>query len=315
MKNKLLSLLNNGSLISGELLAEQLKVSRTAVWKQINSLRDLGYEIESIKNKGYRLKSRPDIPIPEEITIDLNTKIIGREVYYFKEISSTNLYAKQLVEKHITEGTVVVADIQTKGRGRKNRSWFSPYGGLWFSVVLYPQIPPERGMLVTMTASVAAAQAIKEITSLEPVIKWPNDLLLNGKKICGILSELNAEIDRINYTIVGIGINVNNDIDEDLKDTAVSLKSEIGSRFSRVKLLRSILKHLDENYDRLISGDYRTMQDLWFSYSNITGRKIKVKDEKAVMHGVVSDVDDSGCLILDTKNGSVRIVSGDIEYL
>ncbi|MEA3457647.1 MAG: biotin--[acetyl-CoA-carboxylase] ligase [Candidatus Thermoplasmatota archaeon] len=315
MRDKILYLLSGGDFVSGEKLAEHLDVSRTAIWKQIKNLKELGYEIETIKNKGYRLVSRPDIPIAEEITSGLDTKIVGKEVHYFKSLSSTNLYAKKLVEDGATEGTIVVADIQTSGRGRKDRKWSSPKGGLWFSVILYPHIPPHHGMLVTMLSSVSIAQGIREVTGLSSVIKWPNDLLLNGKKVCGVLTELDAEMDRINYTVVGIGINVNNLIDEKLQNTAISLIQKNGSKISKVKLLRSILKYLDENYNRLLSGDYGSIRDLWFSHANIIGKRIRIKGEKTVIEGTVSNVDDSGCLILDTGNRITRIVSGDVEYL
>jgi BirA family transcriptional regulator, biotin operon repressor / biotin---[acetyl-CoA-carboxylase] ligase len=315
MRVEILKLLGDGGFVSGEYIAEHLGVSRTAVWKQIKSLQNLGYEIESVKNKGYRLVSRPDSPIAEEVTLGLDTQVIGKDIYYFKSLPSTNLFAKKLVKDGVEEGAIVVSDIQLSGRGRKSRNWFSPEGGLWFSVVLYPHIPPERGMLLTMASSVAIVQGIKETTDLHPVIKWPNDLLINGKKVCGILTELDAEMDCINHTVVGIGINVNNQLSEDLQGTATSLIQETGSRVSRVKLLRSILKCFDENYSRLISGDYDFIRDSWFSHANIIGRNIRVHGEKAILKGVVSSVDESGCLILDTKDGSVRVVSGDVEYL
>jgi BirA family transcriptional regulator, biotin operon repressor / biotin---[acetyl-CoA-carboxylase] ligase len=312
---EILKILSDAGFVSGEYIAKHLGVSRTAVWKQIKSLQNMGYEIESIKNKGYRLVSRPDIPIAEEVTLGLDTKVIGKDIYYFKSLPSTNLFAKKLVIDGVKEGAIVVSDIQLNGRGRKSRTWFSPEGGLCFSVVLYPHIPPERSMLLTMASSVAIVQGIKETTGLYPVIKWPNDLLINGKKVCGILTELDAEMDCINYTIIGIGINVNNQLSEDLQEKATSLIQEVGSRVSRVKLLRSILKCFDANYSRLISGDYDFIRDSWFSHANIIGRNIRVHGEKTILKGVVSSVDKSGCLILDTKDGSVRVVSGDVEYL
>lgn len=315
MKDKILDLLNNTNFISGEQLARQLGVTRTAVWKQITALKNKGYEIESVKNKGYKLISRPDIPIPEEIKTGLDTKIIGNEIHYFKEINSTNLNAKQLAQKKSSEGTIVVADIQTGGRGRKDRTWSSPFGGLWFSIVLYPKLPPERGMLVTMTASVAIAQAIKEITGLKPQIKWPNDILLNSKKVCGVLTEMEAEMDRVNYSVIGIGINVNNEIDEDLKDIAISLKSIVGSNISRVKLLQAIIKNLDVNYQKLTSKNNNRIRKLWFSFADIIDKKIQVNDGKDTTTGVVIDVDESGCLLLKTETGKKRIVSGDISFL
>ena len=315
MKVEVLSLLSDAGFVSGEHIAKHLGVSRTAVWKQIKSLQNMGYEIESIKNKGYRLVSRPDIPIAEEVTLGLDTKVIGKDIHYFKSLPSTNLFAKKLVKDGVKEGAIVVSDFQVSGRGRKNRNWFSPEGGLWFSVVLYPHIPPERSMLLTMASSVAIVQGIKETTGLHPVIKWPNDLLINGKKVCGILTELDAEMDCINYTIIGIGINVNNKLSEDLQEKATSLVQETGSRVLRVKLLRSILKCFDENYRRLMSGDYDFIRDSWFSHANIVGRDILVHGEKTILRGVVSSVDESGCLILDTRDGIIKVVSGDVEYL
>jgi len=315
MRDKLLKLLKKECFISGEQLGKKLNVSRTAVWKQIKALQELGYEINSVKNKGYQLIPKPDIPIPEEITPELNTRIVGKKIFYFNTLPSTNSIAKQKIKENIPEGTVIVADVQTSGKGRKSRTWYSPEGGLWFSVVLYPHIPPQNGMLITMASSVAVAQAIKEITGLNPIVKWPNDLLLNGKKICGILTELDAEMDRINYAVVGIGINVNNPLSKELQKKATSLIKEKDSYVSRVKLLRSILKYLDKNYGKLISREYDSIRELWFSHTNIIGRKIQVQDEKTVIEGVVNDVDISGCLILDTKDGRVRVVSGDLTYL
>ena len=315
MKVEVLSLLSDAGFVSGEHIGKHLGVSRTAVWKQIKSLQNMGYEIESIKNKGYRLVSRPDIPIAEEVTLGLDTQVIGKDIHYFKSLPSTNLFAKKLVKDGVKEGAIVVSDFQVSGRGRKNRNWFSPEGGLWFSVVCYPHIPPERSMLLTMASSVAIVQGIKETTGLHPVIKWPNDLLINGKKVCGILTELDAEMDCINYTIIGIGINVNNKLSEDLQEKATSLVQETGSRVLRVKLLRSILKCFDENYRRLMSGDYNFIRDSWFSHANIVGREILVHGEKTILRGVVSSVDESGCLILDTRDGIIRVVSGDVEYL
>jgi BirA family biotin operon repressor/biotin-[acetyl-CoA-carboxylase] ligase len=315
MRKKILELLTEQKFVSGETLAKKLNVSRTAIWKQIKILQKYGYKIESIKNKGYRLISRPDIPIFEEVTDGLNTKIIGKNIFYFKTIDSTNIYAKKLVKDGVEEGAIVVSDVQKSGRGRKNRSWSSPKGGLWFSVILYPNIPPQNAMLVTMATSVAVAQGIVETTGLAPMIKWPNDLLINKKKVCGILTELDAEMDKINYSVVGIGINVNNQIDDNLKDTATSLSKENKTNISRVKLLKSIIKKLDENYSRLTSKDHDSIRKDWFSYANIIGKSIQVSGEKSVTKGVVVDVDDSGSLIIQTSKGDVRVFSGDLTIL
>ena len=315
MRDKILLLLKKNCFVSGEKLAKNLGISRTAIWKHIQILKNLGYDIKSVKNKGYQLISSPDIPISEEITKGLNTKIIGRNFFYYKSLDSTNTLAKQKIKKcHAPEGTIIVANVQTSGKGRKNRTWYSPEGGLWFSVILYPDIPPQQGMLITMISSISIAQAIKEITSLKPLIKWPNDILINGKKVCGILTELDAEMDRINYSVVGIGLNVNNTLDDVLKKKATSLSKETKTKVSLVKLMRCIIKYLDKNYGKFVSGDYLYIKDLWFLYSDIIGREILVRDENIITKGLVSDVDKDGCLILKTNTGIKRIISGDIEY-
>lgn len=315
MKGKILQLLDSSDFLSGVIIAKKLNVTRSAIWKQIKSLKKQGYDIKSVKNKGYRLISRPDIPNFEEVALNLDTEIIGRNIHYFKEIDSTNSYAKNLLKDEDMEGDIVISDIQKRGRGRKNRYWSSPLGGLWFSVILFPNIPPQNAMLITMASSVSVAQGIYEVVGLKPEIKWPNDLLIHGKKVCGILTEIDAEMDIINYSIVGIGINVNNQIDNDLKDIAVSLKQVTGFDISRVKLLKSILSNFDKNYLKLLSGDCDDIKKLWFSFSNIVGKQIKVEGEKSVLIGIVKDVDDYGCLILDVNGKITRVVTGDISYL
>ena len=246
---------------------------------------------------------------------ELNTKTIGRDIYHFKTIDSTNLFAKKLVKQGVKEGAVVVSDVQSSGHGRKDRTWSSPEGGLWFSILLYPNISPLSGMLITMASSIAVAQGIEEVTGLKPEIKWPNDLLVNGKKVCGILTELDAKKDTINYTVVGIGLNVNNALEEELQEFATTLKQELDNQIPKLDLLKSILKNFDENYNKLISGDYDFIKNSWLSHSNIIGRKIQVRDDESVTIGKVTDIDNSGYLILETEKGIARIVSGDVKYL
>jgi BirA family transcriptional regulator, biotin operon repressor / biotin---[acetyl-CoA-carboxylase] ligase len=315
MNEKILEFLKEDKFVSGELLAKKLGISRTAIWKQIKTLKDVGYEIESVKNKGYRIISKPDVLLPGEIKSGIKTKIIGKKIIYFKKLTSTNSFCKTLVKKDIDEGTVVVVDIQEQGKGRKNRNWSSPEGGIWFSVILYPQIPPQNAMIVTMAASVSIVEAIKKFTGLNPLIKWPNDVLINGKKVCGILTELDAEVDEINHVIVGIGINVNNPLDKDLQNIATSLKIESNHDVSRVELFKNILNSFDKNYDYVKSLDYKKIRDLWFSNTDIIGKKVKVNHEKDVIFGIVSDIDESGCLIVNTSNGFEKIVAGDVTFI
>lgn len=259
--------------------------------------------------------SRPSYFAIDKVTQNLKIQTIGKNIFHFKEIDSTNLYVKKLIKDSIEEGTVVIADIQTKGRGRKNRKWSSHKGGLWFSILLYPDISPKYGMLITMASSISVVQGIESTTDLKTEIKWPNDILINGQKVCGILTELESKKNKISYVIVGIGLNVNNSLDDDLKSVATTLKQEVGKQISREELLISILKKYDENYNRVKSEDYNFIRDSWLKYSKIIGKKIQVEDEKIVETGVVTDIDDNGFLILDTIHGKTRIVSGDIKYL
>ncbi|RLF28746.1 MAG: biotin--[acetyl-CoA-carboxylase] ligase [Thermoplasmata archaeon] len=317
MRRRLLSLLREDAFVSGEKLADILGVSRAAVWKQVTILRKKGYIIDSVRNKGYRLVSKPDIPYPEEVMDSLHTRVVGRRIFHFKTLSSTNVFARKLIGDGVEEGTVVVADTQYEGRGRMNRKWFSPEGGLWFSVVLYPNIPPHRAMLLTMAASVGVAEGIKHVTGIKLAIKWPNDLLTNeGKKICGILTEIDAEIDRINSAVVGIGINVNNELPESLRNQATTLTQTIGSKISRVQILRSIIKSFDENYSKIIDGDPDFVHRKWRCFSNMLNCRIKVVDGTRIATGMVVDVDENGCLLLENTRGEIlRIRNGDVKYL
>lgn len=316
MREKILEQLNKKDFVSGKNLAMQLNVSRTAIWKQIKILKSYGYTIESLKNRGYRLVSRPDIPRYEEMSAYLNTKIIGKKILYFENIDSTNVYAKKLVKDGMSEGCVIVAGKQERGRGRKNRLWSSPEGGLWFSIILYPRIPPQNAMIITMAASISIFEAfIKRINSKLVVIKWPNDILVREKKICGILTEFGAEMDRISYVIIGIGINVNNELKNELSDIATSLKIETDKKYSIVELLADILNNFDKNYNYIKVGKLSYIRDSWLKYANIIGRNIKVNNENISLHGKVINVDNDGALFIETKEGEKRIICGDIFYL
>lgn len=315
MKDEILSLLEKYDFVSGETLAEALGVSRAAIWKQIESLRRLGYEVESIRNKGYRLISKPDVPYSMEIVRNLDTNVIGRKLYYFKKLPSTNLFARELVDQKVSNGSVVVADVQTHGRGRKDRAWFSPTGGLWFSVIVYPDIPPRKSMMLTMAASLAVVDGIKTITGIVPRIKWPNDVLIKGKKVCGILTEIDAEPDRINFAVIGIGLDVNNKMRVDLEKYATTLKLESGSNVSRVKLLRAILKSFDTSYGKLKEDKYDDILKSWLSSSQIIGKHVRVCEGEISLEGVVDDVDEDGSLILKSDSGIHRVLSGDVEVL
>ena len=201
ISERIISLLKQHEWTSGEQIARELRISRTAVWKHIQHLKKKGYKIIAKQHKGYHLLEPIDSITVEEIKQQLQTKFIGKKFVHLPSISSTNDYAKTLAKKNETEGTIVFSDIQTGGRGRKQRHWASPKGGLWFSIILRPNIPPTDAMKTTMCAACALTEAIIQKTNLNPSIKWPNDILINNKKVCGILTELSAEIDTINIII------------------------------------------------------------------------------------------------------------------
>lgn len=314
-KAKLLKLLENNDFISFEKISKNLNVSRSIILKKIKLLKKLGYEIVFIKNKGYHLICKPDLIIPKEITADLNTDIIGKNIFYFRSISSTNTYAKNIAEKNFKEGTVVIAEIQTHGRGRKNRVWFSPSGGLWFSIILRPKVQPQKSIFVTMIASISVAQAIEKITGIKPVIKWPNDILINRKKVCGILTEFDTKKDIINYSIVGIGINVNNKLNKKINQIATSLSIEVGVDISRIKFLKLILKYFDKNYKKLNMNKFKIIKKLWFSYANIIGKAVKITDNGNVLSGIITDIDEYGFIILKINDNIYKMCSGDITFL
>lgn len=261
------------------------------------------------------MKSRSGYEFSQDFILGIDTKIIGKKIFHLNTIDSTNIYAKKLAEEGIEEGVIILADIQTCGRGRKNRIWSSPKGGLWFSIVLYPNLPPKKAMLLTMASSIAVFQGIKKITGITAEIKWPNDLLIDKKKVCGILTEIDSEKQKIKYCIIGIGINVNNDLEKELQLNATTLKKELNKEISLHELLRAIIENFDVNYNKLISGDHDFIRDSWLEYSNIIGRKIQVIDGKNVTTGKVIQVDSDGYIIINNNRGDIKIITGDIKYL
>jgi BirA family biotin operon repressor/biotin-[acetyl-CoA-carboxylase] ligase len=261
------------------------------------------------------MTSRSDLSFSNQKINGFKTTIIGKNIFHFKTIDSTNLYAKKLVKEGNPDGTVVIADTQKKGRGRKQRHWYSPPGGLWFSVILYPNIHTEQAMLITMTAAISTAQAIKKVTELDPEIKWPNDILIKGKKLCGILTELESEKDLIKFSVIGIGINVNNEINKELQDIAISIKELKGIKISNMNLFKEIMQKFDYYYKQLTEKKYKNIRKIWFSFSKIIGKKVEVQQDGNIIIGEVCDIDKNGHLILRQAKEEVRITSGDLKYL
>jgi len=321
MKYKILQILKENSMeyVSGERLSEILGVSRTAVWKCINELKKEGYVIESVSKRGYKLESSPDILNEFEIGYSLNTNIIGNRICYFKSIDSTNNYAKKAAQEGCEEGTVIVADTQTSGRGRMGRSWESKEGsGIWMSVVLRPAIAPEDVQVMTLAASVAVVDALKRVTGVEAGIKWPNDIIIGGKKVCGILTEMSTEMDRVNYLVLGIGLNVNQkkeDFPEELRSTAISLKAYMDennmlvSNIRRSDIIKNVLLELEKQYEIMKKGNTEEIIEKWRENSITLGRKVKIIFKNTEYEGIAKDVTDDGKLIVHCCDGITREVS------
>jgi BirA family biotin operon repressor/biotin-[acetyl-CoA-carboxylase] ligase len=319
MANDILKFLRDKEYVSGEVLAKKLGISRVAVWKQIQKLKDMGYKITSDQNLGYCLVSRPDLLLPQEIQRGLSTNYVGKKIYYFPELKSTNIMAKEKAlhrAEGIDEGTLIIAERQSAGKGRLGREWFSPVGGIWFSIILYPQLSPSYISRITLMTAVAVVKAIKICTQIKSQIKWPNDILINEKKVCGILTEMSAELDIINWVVVGIGINVNIDhreFPEDIQKNTISLKETSGKEISRVKLAQTFLQEFEKYYEILKGREFSSILKEWKLYSHTLGKKIKVDMGEKIITGEAMDINESGALILKKEDGELlEIISGTI---
>lgn len=318
MKNLILEKLKQKKeYISGEELSEMFSVSRTAIWKHINELRKEGYNIVSSTKKGYCLIETPDLLDSRELHIPKN-QIIGQELIHFDEIDSTNNYAKKIANEGCPHGTVIVAERQTMGRGRLGRCWESLNSdGLWFSIVLKPDMEPEKISIVTLAAAIAVVEGINETQGIVCGIKWPNDIILNNYKLGGILTELSAEPEHINYVVVGIGINVNqerNAFDDEIKNKATSIKIYLGKTVSRVRLLEGILSKFEKVYNLLLQGKTQEIINIWSKYSVTLGKEVKIISKNTQYIGLAQAITSDGKLVVKCKDGEYReISSGEIQ--
>lgn len=304
--------------VSGAELAAQLRISRAAVWSRIEELRQVGFDISASPHFGYRIVSEPDALIADDLVARLGkTKIIGRDIHVFEQTTSTNDVIEKLARDGVREGVVVFAESQTKGRGRLGRKWLSPARkGLWFSVLLRPDVRPQETTQLTVASATALRRAIFSETNLQPEIKWPNDILIGGKKVAGILTEMSAELDRVRYVILGMGIDVNLDASEfpaELKKTATSLKIETNETISRAELATAILREWDEDYLRVCSGKFSGIADEWEKHCTTIGKNVNVQIGDRKIRGRAEALDDDGALLLRTEHGRLeRIIGGDV---
>ena len=318
---KILELFHSGDgFVSGAALSKVLGMSRTAVWKHVKGLRADGYQIEAVPARGYRLVSSPKLLNRHEITAGLVTRRIASSLVCLKETDSTNAVAFKMAEEGAEEGTVVIADAQSAGKGRLGRIWLSPAGvNLYCSVVLRPAISPVAACQLTFLSVVAVARAIEKCTSLKPQIKWPNDILVSGKKVAGLLNEMNAETEKVNFVVLGIGVNLNmrlSQLGETLRHPATSLMEEGGAEVDRVAFTRTLLQELDELYDRFLLEGEAPVRAEWLERSAIKGRQVRVNLGTREITGEVQGVDQFGGLLVKLYDGTVEtVLSGDVTLI
>ncbi len=306
--------------VSGAALSQQLGITRAAIWARIEELRALGYEIEASPHAGYRLVSVPDVLHADDLIARLaGNQVVGRDIRVFQETSSTNDVAEKLGRDGAKEGVVVFAEAQTCGRGRLGRKWLSPpRKGLWFSVLLRPDLRPQAATQLTVAAATALARAIRAQTQLTPEIKWPNDILLNGRKVAGVLTELSAELDHIKYVILGIGVDVNLSATEfppELRKLATSLKLETGRTIHRADLAAAILRELDHDYALIQQQQFLRLAEEWAEQCATLGRRVSLRVGERVVHGHAEALDEDGALLLRTEHGRLeRVIGGDVTF-
>lgn len=318
MKEEILRLLRSADgYISGQELCNRFGVSRTAVWKAINQLKEAGYEIEAQQNKGYRLVAAPDLMTEAEIKSLMHTDWVAKEVLYFDTIDSTNTKAQELAEKGYPSGTLVVADKQESGKGRRGRSWVSPSGtGIFMTLMIKPDINPNNASMLTLVAALAVAKAITSVTGEEALIKWPNDIVINGKKVCGILTEMNAQFDYINHIVVGIGINVHNEsFPEEISQMASSLMIEAGGkRFHRAQIIAETMSYFEQYYDTFLKT--QDLSALVREYDELLvnrNKSVRVLDPKEPFDGKAMGITPKGELIVDTWESRKLVSSGEVS--
>lgn len=317
MKSEILKILREADgYISGQQLCDQFQVSRTAVWKVVNQLKEEGYPIEAVRNKGYFLKELPDIFSKEELESRMHNAWAGCEVHFFPEIDSTNTKAKELGEAGASHGTLVVADRQVAGKGRRGRSWSSPAGeNIYMTILLRPKMQPVKAPMLTLVMAYSVALAMQTY-DIEVGIKWPNDLVVNGKKVCGILTEMSTEIDFINYVIIGTGINVGTSrFPEEISQTATSLLKETGKEIPRAELTAEVMKQFETLYGQFEqTGDLSFLQDGYNAILVNFDRQVRILEPGRERNGIARGIDRQGELLVEYPDGTVEpVFAGEVS--
>lgn len=305
------------AFVSGEEIGRQLSISRAAVWKGIRKLRQEGYEIEAVTNRGYRLISPETMYNRQELETGMKTRYMGHPIYFYAETDSTNNRIRQLAVEGAAEGTLAVAEVQTMGRGRRGKQWSSPIGsGAWFSLLLRPDIPPAEASVLTLLGGLAVCRALEDISGMQPVIKWPNDILLNGKKLVGILTEMDCEMSQVHFVVLGIGINVNTKaFPPELEEVATSLFLESGKTFSRKLVVQKTMERLEEYYDIfLAAGRFAPLLDEYRRRCVTLGREVTVLEEKSFLATALDVTPEGELLVRRSDTGEEMVIySGEVS--
>ena len=308
---------NDEVYTSGEELANTLGISRTMIWKYIVSLREDGFVVESVTNRGYRLVSTPDLLLQGEVQRNLNTDFVGKQMYYFDEIDSTNRKARELAPG-CPDGTLIIAERQLEGRGRMGREWYSPQGGIWLSLILKPDISPDHIYRLTLVAGVSVAETLAGM-GIEAQVKWPNDIIIHEKKVCGILTEVDAEMDAVNFVIVGIGINANIELDmlpSILGASSTSLREDTGGDIDRVMLVRRLLERFEQDYTTFLNGDFNSILKRWRVHSATLNRQVRIITRFKTIEGEAVGIDHDGALVVEMDDGTLeREITGTCVHL
>jgi len=310
---------HDSEYLSGQDLSDVLKISRVAVWKHIKKIQTLGYKIESKQKLGYRLIDNTEKLLPWEITRDLKTKLIGKRVYYFEEIDSTQNFAQNIAADKKENGTIIIAEKQTSGRGRLDRKWTSPKGGIWFSLIIHPKFDVSSSTLIPILSAVALSKSIKSVLGIETEVKWPNDITMNGKKVAGVLVDASFQTNSIDYLILGIGINF--DIDaKKLEKRLTKTPNFYGIDSLRGKenktppktLLKEFLLQFEKNLFQLDKGEKSKIIKEWTKRAAGIGKKITINTSNGKISGISQGIDNDGALKIKTKNETKKIYVGDV---
>jgi len=318
MKNEILrALRETDSYVSGQELCRKLGVSRTAVWKNIRSLQEDGYEIEAVTNRGYRLAGVPDTIAEEEVASRLQTERMGRQIRYFSRIDSTNQYAKRIAEEGAPDGTLIIADEQTAGKGRSGRTWVTPPAeAIAFTLLLRPKLSPDRISMVTLVMGLAVTNAVNSLYGVSAGIKWPNDVVIKGRKLCGILTEMSAEVRQVNYIVIGVGINANlTSFPEEIREIATSLKLELGRDINRAELIARVMAEFERLYAEFeAQGDLGAVMQEYNELCLNAGSKVRVLDPNGEYTGTSRGINSMGELLVETEDGKMQeVYAGEVS--